>query len=406
MQAASAQDQVGDPSVTASLVICLGLSQLVAWGCLHYIIGVFGADIGKSLGWSQVVVHGGFSCALVVMGLTSKAVGAWIDRSGGRATMLTGFWTGALGCVLLSVANDVAGYFLAWVVLGLAMRMSLYDATFATLVRVGGSRSQKPIAMITLFGGLASTAFWPLGHMLATAFCWRGAVLCYAAILVASSLLLLKIPVAKPVAAAGPGGVKASDSLEKVPFETEKTLVFGLSALLILFMQAGMAAHMIGLLSGLGWSAESVVAVSALFGVGQVSGRLYMALHGHRFPILRMNFLPPALLLVCFGLYPLGDKSLAVAAAFAFLFGAGNGISTITRGAVPVVLFGPKGYGARMGAILRPAFFASAVAPIALAGVITRWGTDAAVAINFVASLALLASAGMLVRLNTNHMEK
>lgn len=388
------------PSSDTSLVIRLGLSQLVAWGALHYIIGVFGADIARSMGWSAVRVHGGFSVSLVVMGLSSRWVGEWIDRHGGRRAMSMGFWIGASGCVLLALSKDVATFYLAWVVLGFAMRLSLYDAAFASLVKVKGVQSQQSMTVITLFGGLASTAFWPLGHALASVWGWRGALVAYAAILVVSSLLLRTIPraaTAQGVARTEPAG---SETVLPVPLEAAKTAAYGLGATLILFMQAGMAAHFIELLSRLGWAIGAVVAMSTMLGIGQLLGRLYMVFHGHRFPILWMNLLPPSLLLLSYGLYFNGGQSIVLAGAFALLYGAGNGISTITRGAVPVALFGAKGYGARVGRVLRPAFFASAAAPMAFAWTITQWGAQATVSINVAFSAILLGTAGTLIHLD------
>ncbi len=388
------------PASHTALVIRLGLSQLVAWGALHYVIGVFGADIARSLGWSPVSVHGGFSVSLVVMGLSSRWVGEWIDRHGGRQAMTIGFWTGAGGCLLLASSRDAATFYLAWVALGLAMRLSLYDAAFATLVKVKGGQSQRSMTVVTLFGGLASTAFWPLGHALASVWGWRGALVVYALILVLSSWLLRAIPRAPADQAATRIDQADKEAAPAVPHEAAKTLAYGVGATLMLFMQAGMAAHFIELLSRLGWAMGAVVAMSTMLGVGQLLGRLYMVFHGHRFPILWMNLLPPSLLLLCYGLYFNGERSIALAGAFALLYGAGNGISTITRGAVPVALFGPKGYGARVGRVMRPAFFASATAPMAFAWTIEQWGARATVSVNVAFSVVLLGAAGALIHLN------
>jgi hypothetical protein len=53
---------------------------------------------------------------------------------------------------------------------------------------------------------------------------------------------------------------------------------------------------------------------------------------------------------------------LPAAMAFALLHGAGNGILTISKGMLPLVLMGPQGYGARQGWLNLPA---TAVAPLA-----------------------------------------
>ncbi len=386
------------PRVSLVLVVSLGLSQLVAWGALHYIIGVFGADMAAALGWSDVVVHGGFSAALVVMGLSSRRAGHWIDVHGGRRVMMAGCWTGAAGCLLLASSHDVLVYYLAWCVLGLAMRLALYDAAFATLVKVAGPRAGRAITAITLFGGLASTAFWPLGHALAQAHGWRGALLAYAAILALASLLHLAIPtvVAREASArqADPAGHAAPALADLVP----RTVLYGVGAMLTLFMQAGMAAHFLELLAGLGWSMARVVSLSTLLGLGQVTGRLCMVLVGHRFHAVTMNLLPPILLICSYLMYFAGHHSVWLAGAFAFLYGTGNGIATITRGSVPIVLFGATGYGARVGAILKPAFFASAVAPMAFAIAIGGLGFFGIIAINLGLCAVMLAASVALLR--------
>ena len=50
---------------------------------------------------------------------------------------------------------------------------------------------------------------------------------------------------------------------------------------------------------------------------------------------------------------------------FAVLYGWSNGIMTIVRGTVPAALFGRRNYGALLGRLALPAFFAKAVAPVA-----------------------------------------
>lgn len=161
-------------------VFCLGLSQLVCWGISYYLIGAFAELMTADLGWSRSLVYGGFSAALVTMGVASPLVGHAIDRYGGRPVMIVGSCLMALGCLGLSMTHDPLPYYAAWIGLGVAMRMTLYDAAFAALARLGGAQAKRPISQITLLGGLASTVFWPVGHVLAQAVGWRGAVIVYA----------------------------------------------------------------------------------------------------------------------------------------------------------------------------------------------------------------------------------
>jgi hypothetical protein len=52
------------------------------------------------------------------------------------------------------------------------------------------------------------------------------------------------------------------------------------------------------------------------------------------------------------------------AALFVIIHGAGNGLLTITRGTLPLALFGPVGYGQRQGFITAPARASQAFAPL------------------------------------------
>ena len=88
----------------------------------------------------------------------------------------------AVGLVLLSLVTDPYAYLAVWALLGVAMRLSLYDAAFAALVQVTPSRGRRAISYLTLFGGFASSIFWPIGHALNGAVGWRQTLLIFAAI--------------------------------------------------------------------------------------------------------------------------------------------------------------------------------------------------------------------------------
>jgi MFS family permease len=397
--------------ISRSLLLCLGLSQIVGWGTLHYLIGLFAAPIGHELGWSATFVQGGFSLALVVMGLTSYRVGAWIDRHGGRVAMMTGCWLGAIGCLLLSTMHGKAQFLIGWVFIGLAMRLALYDSAFASLAYVAGTGARRHIATITLFGGFASTVFWPLGQAMANAWGWRGALVAYAVLLASSSLLHLAIPVSRHRVgrpdegspAATPAAVTASSvaaaaSPKPTPVPGAYFL-FAVIAVTVLFLQTAMAAQFLELLHARGWDAATAVTLSMLLGLGQFAGRFSVAMWAHRVNAVKLNLMPGAYLCLAFILYLAAGQTLWGAGAFAFLYGAGNGLATITRGAMPLVIFDASAYGRTVGAVLRPAFALAACAPMVFAFVVVQAGqTVAAVAALLISATTLGASVLLYLR--------
>src|SRR5204862_2769130 len=209
--------------------------------------------------WSQTVVYGGLSAALLFMGVLSPLSGRLIDRNGGRRVMVAGSAVTFLGCVALALCSDVATYDAAWLGLGLGMGLTLYDAAFAALARIGGPYAKGPISQITLLGGLASTVFWPIGYFLAGQFGWRGAVLVYAGIALLTIPLHLAIP-------DGSQKYSSNESSHVDPVlrgtRRDQYLAGGLYAVIVMlttFLASGMSAHMIAILTNIGLAASLAV---------------------------------------------------------------------------------------------------------------------------------------------------
>jgi hypothetical protein len=140
-----------------------------------------------------------------------------------------------------------------------------------------------------------------------------------------------------------------------------------------------------------GIDAATVVMIGALFGPAQVAARLTELMFGRDLHPLNLARFAVTLLVAAFAMLALLGISVPVAAAFALMFGAANGLITIARGAVPLSLFGAAGYGALIGRIAGPSLLMQAAAPFALAFVID-WASDPA-ALACAAAFALVALA-------------
>jgi MFS family permease len=396
-------------------VHCLGVSQLICWGVTHYLIGVFGSHIGHDLGWDSAVVYGGYSAALLVMGLTSPLVGRLIDQYGGQRIMSIGSALAAAGCTGLAVSTSVLSYYAAWLCLGVAMRCTLYDAAFATLARIGGPTARRAMSQITLLGGLASTAFWPIGHGLTDLVGWRGAILCYAVFAGLTLPLHLALPArrygnrqhraAEPDRAVTPEetpGMSTGSEAAPSPLADsgrERLIAGGLYAIIVTtvaFLGASMSAHMISILTGLGLAASAAVWVAALRGVAQSVARLADVLFGRQVPPLTLALLAAPLLPLGFLAGIWGGVIAVLAVAFPILYGAGNGLMTITRGTLPLALFDHRTYGAFVGRLLLPGFALSASAPLVYAFVIDGLGERGALLVAGVLGGVVVAAAAAL----------
>ena len=360
------------------VVIALGSAQTLAWASSYYLPAVLAVPIARSVGVSVPTVFAAFSLALIVSALLGPYAGRAIDRWGGRPVLMATNVVFALGLAGLGACSGPWGLFAAWVVLGVGMGSGLYEAAFSALVKLYGRDSRNVITGITLLAGFASTVGWPLSTFLEAQIGWRGACFAWAALhLLVGLPLNACLPQASPGAEAGSvaWGRAAETAAITATEARQATWILAFVFAATWFTSTAMAAHLPRLLQLGGTSFAAAIAIGALVGPAQVGGRLL------EFGVLRrIHPLLSARLAAL--MHPLGATALALAGApmaalFAVLHGAGNGILTIAKGTLPLVLFGPQGYGKRQGVLMVPARVAQALAPWVFGVFLDRWGVDA-----------------------------
>ena len=355
-------------------VLALGSAQTLAWGSSYYLPAVLATPIARDLGVAPATVFAAFSAALLVSAALGPHAGRAIDRWGGRFVLAGTNLVFAAGLAALSFAHGPWSLFLAWAVLGVGMGSGLYEAAFAALVRLYGTSSRGAITGITLIAGFASTVGWPLSALLESHFGWRGACLGWAAL-----HLVVGIPLNLSLPRAGPPPVAPAAASGSAPASRQATqraaILLAVAFAATWFISTAMAAHLPRLLQACGVTLAVAVGIGALIGPAQVAGRLL------EFGWLR-RIHPMLSARLAALLHPLGALVLGVfggpaAAVFAILHGAGNGILTIAKGTLPLVLFGPAGYGHRQGWLMVPARIAQALAPWLFGLLLDRWGANA-----------------------------
>ncbi len=368
-------------------VICgLGIAQIISWGSLYYTIAVLGESMRRDLGVSETLFFGAFTLSLFLSGLAAPAAGKLIDDKGGRPVLAAGSLLAAAALLMLATAVGPVTLALGSAVSGVAMAVCLYDAAFTALNEMAGPSYRKAVTAVTLFGGFASTAFWPLSQVLLDVVGWRNTLFLYAMLqgLICFPIHLWLLPRRAPQPPLKAAAVTDVATAGKFSGYAWLALAFAMGA----FVFSAMSVHLISLLKSGGLSARDAVIVAALIGPMQVLGRILeftFARNIRPVTVGTMSFL--LMLLALLALLFVRDLSL-LAFLFAALYGFSNGIMTIVRGTVPAEIYGRAGYGALLGKLARPAFIAKAVAPVAFSLV---------VAAGLVRGGAILAFAGCSV---------
>jgi hypothetical protein len=368
--------------VTRRAVIALGIAQCINWGVLYYAFTVLVVPVSTDLDVSPWVVTGAFSSALLMSALLSPVIGSRIDRGHGPAMMRTGGWAAAALLLLWAAVPGLASLYGAWVGLGICMATTLYEPAFAIVARAQAdpARRLRALALVTVFGGVASTVFLPSADLLVRAVGWRMAVAVLAGAVAVSTLLMEAMVFAelrpvgseeRPLRAATPSGHE----------DAGRTFAWAvLTFAFASFASAGLTANLVPALAERHVSPATTALLGSAFGAMQLPGRVLLSAGA-------LSSSPERLIVVSLVLQAVGLVGVTLApsvgwvAAALMMFAAGAGLATLARPHFTQTCFGIHRSGYLNGRLARWQQLARAAGPIAAAGLATVIGYGAVVGI-------------------------
>lgn len=379
----------------------LGIYVLLMYGIAYYGITAAAPHIAGELSVQTSSIFAVFSVAWLGSAMLAPHYGRWIDRVGAAKVLLMGALLRALVLAVMALAPNFYLFVAALLIVQLVNQACEYDAAFACAVDTAGTDARSVISKITLWGGFASTAFWPATAFLLEAIGWRPMMLLYAALMLAVcvpvAIWLRRIPrVKREVPNPAPAAVEQSE---------RRWAIDGRFVLLaIAFASSGIAynlpALMLPVLEGLGLGAMAVVA-GMLFGPSQTAGRMFEMLYGSKVSALRVAVIASAV--VTFSLIVLlAGGSAWSAIIFAVMFGAGIGVTHVVRGSVILALYGTGEYGTWLGRLGRVRLLVAAICPFLLAVLLDNYGPRTVVVVCAIAVSVSAVCFICLVRWRTN----
>jgi len=351
-----------------SFVLLLALAQLVSWGSLYYSFAVIAPPMGAELGWSRPAVNGALSAGLAATGFASFFAGRIIDRYGGRALMTAGSAAATLLLLAWSQISELWQLFAIWIAMGVVLSTVLYEPVFAVIARELKDDYRRGIIVITLLGGLASTVFIPLTHLLEESLGWRGALQVLALIQIPFGVVLhwlvLRNGATKaltaPITAAPKGRVRMAI----------RTPVFWLLAISYAahsFMFTAVSFNILPLLVDRGFAMAAAVVAFSLVGPAQVAGRIAVYALERRIKVALAGTVATALPVAGIACLMLAAPGTPLLYVFAILYGTGMGIKTIVQATAAPEFLGREGYGALQGTFAGINYAVQAGTPFATA---------------------------------------
>jgi len=356
----------------STILWVLSLGQLITWGLVYYTFPLFVVPMEKELGWSRNELFGALSAGLLVAGLCSIPVGAWIDRGHARLLMTGGSLLAAILMFAWSQVESLPMFYVIWLGLGACQSVTLYEPAFAVITRVYGPRYRQAILVMTFLGGLASTFGIPFTQLLIERIDWRPALMVLAAINLGVAFLIhwlfvpgpteVAVPIAPPAPSAQSAGKKRGPLATAVRVPAFWGLVVAFAGYGLAF--SVMSFHLIPLLAERKVEIGVVMAIIALIGPMQVVGRVLLMAAQNRISTIQLGA----------GIYFAFPISMAMLAAgisdvyglilFAIIYGVANGLVTILRGMAVPEFIGPEGYGVVSGALTMPTNVMRAAGPL------------------------------------------
>jgi MFS family permease len=360
--------------MTSRAVVALGVGQCINWGALWYAFPVLVVPLGHELGVETWIVTGAFSLALLMSAALAPAVGRWGDRGYGPLVMQVGGVSAAMLLIAWTLLPGVVMLYLVWAGLGLCMAATLYEPAFVIVGRAYDNPTVRlrALAAVTIFGGLASTAFLPATAFLVTAVGWRGAVVVLAIALAASTLLIRQL-VFRTLAPRPSAERRSTTPLASAPDAAQLRFVIVAGMFTLATGASGaFSTNLVPVLGERGLAPRVAALLGGAMGAMQLPGR-----------VLLMNGMPassPAnLLALSLALHAAGlglvgfGPSAPIIAAGTMVLALGNGLTTLVRPHVVQMMFSTESGGMLNGRIARQQQLARAGAPIVVAWLGSRF---------------------------------
>ncbi|MCU6428266.1 MFS transporter [Enterobacter sichuanensis] len=375
------------PALPRRLALAAGCNQLINWGISFYMPGTFALAISADRGWSSPQIYLGLTLAMLVMAAVSPFVARLLARFGGQTVVMSGTLLIAISCAGMASTQTLSGWYCAWLITGVGMRLSLYDALFAALVNLYGQQARRTISRVTLAGGLASAVFWPLGDGLLHIMSWQEALRIYALAGLLSAALIRILPRQR---------LAVTTKVSAPPLKNERRngWLYAAFIALITFVSNGTSTHLPEFIASCGLP----VAIGMLWGFGQTGARALEVVAGARLTSFSLTLFTALAMPLCFLVGISSALFVWCAAGFVLGYGAINGLVTIVKATLPLALFSAENYARRTGLLLIPAQLMAAASPFAYAWLNKTLGIAGAMWVSTGLTLVIAGLAITIVR--------
>jgi predicted MFS family arabinose efflux permease len=387
---------------STQLIAVLAVTQLIGWGTTFDMVGALGRVIAPDLGLANEIVFGGLTIMMIVSALSGPTAGRWLARYGAARVLAASSVTLAGGLLLLSMAQGIVVYAIAWTLFGIGGALGLTAPAYTAVVEREGDNSKRVIAILMLFTGLSGAIFWPILSLLNAHLGWRSTFLLCAALHVCICLPLHLFCLPHPIDTGHDHAEKPAAPPPLPLADRRKAFILIATATTIsTFVTFGLPPSLLEIFRQYGASPALALQIASARGVVGMSARLLDMVLGKRGNPVISAIVGVGLMVLSFGLMIVLPPSTSLLVIFMLLCGFGSGVMAVARALLPLALFSPQDYGLHSSRLLLPQNLANAVAPVVFTAILDRTSAVsalAAAAVLVTLSLGSVIMLAMLVR--------
>lgn len=383
------------PRIDHRTVAILGIETICVYGAWWYSYGVLLDPVLLDTGWSETAVASAFSIGVVLIGVGSVFGGRALDRLGSRPVFLAAAVMGGSAMLATSIATSAVVFAAGTAVsLGAFGALGFYHVSMTAAVRANPTAPARAIAVLTIWGALASAIFLPLSAWLVERFGWRVTIRVLAAIAV-GALVLAAFGAGVPPDRS-PGARPTLRSVFAATWRPGRKRGFTVTVALAGVSFTTILVYQVPVMVAAGLPLTTAATAAAVRGFCQLGGRVPLG------PLIDRVGSTGAVMIA---LVALGTGGLVltvagtfgVALVFAITAGFGIGAWSPLQGIRAEELFEARTLGATMGLFTTVSSMAGALGP-ATAGVLAdatgerRWGAVLAATAAFAALVVFAAT--------------
>lgn len=338
-----------------------------------YSLGVMIPVLERQFGWSRAEISTGMMIISMIALFGAPLVGLAIDRFGPRRIALPGILVFCSGLAMLSRAEDIASWWLLWVLLGVG-NMMILPTVWTKAINAYFDRNRGLALAIALCGTGVAAAFVPaLTNALVESHGWRGAYLGLGAIGVVVTFPLAWLLFRMPATTPSPIGPPATAATSASPPAAGVSVREGLlqpsflklagATLLFSITICALTTNLVPVLLSRDMTPATAAGIAGLLGVGSITGRIVGGLLLDRFDAARVAAASVAMPVVTVGLL-LAFPGEGVAALACLILGLAVGTEVDCCAYLAARHFGLRSFGTLFGAMNGLMLFGNGIAPV------------------------------------------